>query len=142
VFIASSVQGLHIAEAIHQNLDYDAEVSLWNHDLFALSQPPLHSLMEATQNTDFGIFVFNPDDITNIKKFEYSTVRDNVIFELGLFIGALGRERNFIVMPRNTEGFHLPTDLIGMTPADYNAGRDDGNLKAAVAPRVLGSKQL
>lgn len=58
-------------------------------------------------------------------------VRDNVLFELGLFIGALGKDRCFIVRPRNID-LHLPTDLLGITPADYEAERSDGDVAAAV----------
>ena len=58
------------------------------------------------------------------------TVRDNVLFELGLFIGRLGKTRCYILMPDNTE-FHFPTDLIGMTPGKYETARTDNNLQAA-----------
>jgi predicted nucleotide-binding protein len=134
VFVASSVDNLRIADAIHLNLEYDADVTVWDQDIFALSQPPIVSLIAATKNTDFGIFVFSPDDIVTLKKAEYVAVRDNVIFELGLFIGALGSDRNFLVKPRDVKDFHLPTDLIGMTPATYDPNRPDGNITAAVSP--------
>ncbi|MDD1611060.1 MAG: nucleotide-binding protein, partial [Methylococcaceae bacterium] len=62
---------------------------------------------------------------------EKRTVRDNVIFELGLFIGTIGKERCFILKPRN-ETLHFPTDLLGMTFADYDANRSDGDITSAV----------
>jgi hypothetical protein len=44
-----------------------------------------------------------------------------VLFELGMFIGALGIERCFILAPRSQEGeFRLPTDLAGVTVSFYD----------------------
>jgi len=101
---------------------------------FNLSRYTIESLLDALEETDFGVFVFAPDDITKIQGKDYQTVRDNVVFELGLFIGRLGRERSFIVIPRDAEEFHLPTDLLGITPATFDADRQDGNYVAALGP--------
>lgn len=130
LFIGSSVEGLNIAYAIQENLSYTAEVTVWNQGVFNLSDTTIESLMVVLENTDFGVFVFTPDDITTIRGKKNATVRDNVLFELGLFIGKIGRKRSFIVMPDNTN-FHLPTDLLGITPGKYEINRSDGNHKAA-----------
>ncbi len=42
--------------------------------------------------------------------------RDNVVFEAGLFGGALGMRRTFIL---HAKGAKLPTDLLGMTAVRY-----------------------
>ena len=47
--------------------------------------------------------------------------------ELGLFVGAIGKERSFLMKPRDQE-LRLPTDLLGITPADYVSSRSDGDL--------------
>ena len=49
-----------------------------------------------------------------------STVRDNVILELGLFIGQIGLERTYFLIPEK-EKLHIASDLIGLTPLTYNA---------------------
>jgi len=99
-----------------------------------LSSNTLDDLLTALKDFDFGIFVFKPDDISIIRNSKVNTVRDNVIFELGLFIGKLGKQRVFFVQPDSIIDFHLPTDLLGMTPGKYNDKREDGNLKAALGP--------
>ncbi|WP_163009938.1 TIR domain-containing protein, partial [Pseudomonas viridiflava] len=54
------------------------------------------------------------------------SVRDNVLFELGIFIGALGIEKCFIVAPESKRSlFRLPTDLAGVTLSYYNDLNED-----------------
>ena len=67
----------------------------------------------------FGLFVFAPDNLTRIRGHAIETTRDNVIFELGLFIGRLGRERTFIVMPKDIVDLHLPSDLLGVNTVSF-----------------------
>src|SRR4051812_33238473 len=130
IFIGSAVESLYVADALNVNLDHDAEVTVWKNG-FSLSQNTIDSLVLLASNVDFAIFIFTPDDIAKIKDQEKHVTRDNVVFELGLFAGALGKERCFIVKPRNTD-LHLPTDLLGLMPAEYEGNREDGNLEAAV----------
>lgn len=131
IFIASSKENLPVAEAVNLNLDHDAEGSLWRNG-FKLSTDGIESLVGKAKSVDFALFIFSPDDITTMRGEKLATVRDNVLFELGLFIGAVSKERCFILKPRNTE-LHFPTDLLGMEPADYDPNRTDGDLASAVA---------
>jgi predicted Zn-dependent protease len=132
-FIGSSVEGLDAAYAIQQNLLHDAECTVWDQSVFELSSTSIESLIEALANSDFAIFVFSPDDETKMRGKESATVRDNVLFELGLFIGRLGRERVFFVVPSGTD-MHIPTDLLGVTPGKFDPRREDGKLQAATGP--------
>lgn len=133
IFIGSSVEGLNIAYSIQQNLTYDAEVTVWDQGVFELSKTTIESLTEVLIKSDFGIFVFSPDDIVKIKEKDKSTLRDNVLFEFGLFIGKLSRERVFFVIPSDMD-LYLPTDLLGITPGKYDSTREDGSLQAALGP--------
>lgn len=140
-FIGSSVEGLDIAYALQENLDYDLEATVWPQGVFAPSDVVLTALVESLDNYDFGIFVFTPDDVVRYRLQEHATVRDNVLFELGLFIGRLGTERCFIVLPRGEGQPRLPTDLLGVTPASYQADRQDENLLAATGPAANGIRR-
>ena len=133
VFVASSVEGLDIAYPLQVNLQHDADVTVWSQGVFSLSITPLDSITEALNSSDFGIFVFSPDDETLMRGNVSDTVRDNVLFELGLFIGKLGKRRCFIVMPDNVD-LHIPTDLVGVTPAKYSGERDKSEIAAALGP--------
>lgn len=59
--------------------------------------------------------------------------RDNVIFELGLFVGAIGRRRTFGVYDTD-KPIKIPSDLAGVTMATFRGDRPDKNLDAAVSP--------
>jgi hypothetical protein len=131
VFIASSVEGLPIADAINANLEHEAHCTIWRSGTFKLSSQSVDDLVKKSSAIDFAVFVFTPDDLAMIRKHEQAVARDNVVFEMGLFIGSIGKERCYIVKPRGVD-MHLPSDLVGMNPADYAADRPDGDLASAL----------
>jgi hypothetical protein len=122
VFIGSSVEGKYIADALQANLGYSAWCTIWEHT-FPASQVTIDSLIENCTKFDFAIFVFSADDVANMRTHEYAVVRDNVIFEAGLFMGELGKDRVFIVRPNDVNDFHLLTDLSGFTTVTYQSNR-------------------
>ena len=89
LFIGSSSESLDIAYAAQSNLEDVAEVLVWTQGIFELSKSYLEALLDALDDTEFGLFIFNADDVTKIRGTETRTARDNVVFELGLFIGRL-----------------------------------------------------
>jgi predicted transcriptional regulator len=131
IFIGSSVESLPIADAIAENLEFDAEVTIWRSGTFDLSSNTLDDLIIKSKSVDFSAFIFSPDDLVIMRSREQYAVRDNVLFELGLFIGAIGKERCFIIKPRDVE-LHFPSDLLGITPTDYDPNRSDGNLTSSL----------
>lgn len=140
IFIGSSAESLDIADAINLNLDHQAEVTIWRNGTFDLSSNTIDSLTQKAKSVDFSLFIFSPDDIAIIKDQRKAIVRDNVLFELGLFIGAIGKERCFILKPRGID-LHFPTDLLGVTPADYEPNRSDNDLASAVNHACVLMKQ-
>lgn len=134
LFVASASDSLDVSYAIQEELERDAEVTVWRQHFAAPTRTVLEELLTALERSEFGAFVFSPDDVAVIRGRERSTVRDNVLFELGLFVGRLGRERNFIFTPKVELPPYLPTDLIGVTTLEYDPLRSDGNLRSALGP--------
>jgi predicted nucleotide-binding protein len=132
VFIGSSSEGLPVAELVQLNLDYSCDCVIWSQGVFGLSEGTLESLVRAADRFDFAVLVLTPDDLVAKRNVTGQQPRDNVLFELGLFMGKLGRERTFIVHGRGLD-LKLPTDLAGITPATF-ARRSDDNMRAALGP--------
>jgi len=84
LFIGSSSESLDIAYALQENLDNDAEVTVWPQDIFEPSRFVLESLILALDRCDFGVFVLSPDDRLTMRGEQLNVTRDNVVFELGL----------------------------------------------------------
>ncbi|HEY0426277.1 MAG TPA: nucleotide-binding protein [Pyrinomonadaceae bacterium] len=127
LFIGSSQINLKVAKALKKGLEDCAEVKIWNEDVFGLNEGFLETLLNNRNEYDFAVFVFAPDDVTTSKDETKFSPRDNVLFESGLFMGACGRERVFIVYEETSE-LKIPSDFAGVTLATYNAARfEDDN---------------
>lgn len=133
LFIGSSSEGLEVARAIEDNLHKDTEVTIWNEGVFGLNQGNLESLVGALERFDFAILVITPDDVTTSRDETKPAPRDNVMFELGLFMGRLGRNRTYALCS-DAPNLRLPSDLAGVNLATYQHDRSDGNLQAATSP--------
>lgn len=134
IFIGSSVEGLQIADEIELILQHKFKVTKWTTGVFNIGNTPLEDLLTQLSKSDFGLFIFSPDDKSIIRNDEYSVIRDNVLYELGLYTGKLGNKNTFIIKPANVpKDFHLPSDLNGINIGDYDNKRID-NLSAAVSP--------
>lgn len=70
--------------------------------------------MKVGEAYDFALLVFGQDDSTMIRGSEFLTVRDNVIFELGLLMGKMGRGRALWLSPQGSKAPHTLTDLDGI----------------------------
>ena len=130
VFVGSSGEGLDIAKAIQVNLDRVCEVVPWTQGVFGLGKGNLENLVDALDDFDFAILVLTPDDMVESHDNVQQSPRDNVLLELGLFIGHLGRERTFAVYDR-TANMKMPSDLAGVTNADYEL-HSSGNLQSSM----------
>ncbi len=133
VFILSSTEALDIAREIQNSFAHDNfSVVVWTDGVFTASSYAIESLEQAVEDSDFAIAIAQPDDLTNIRGESKPVPRDNVIFELGFFIGRLGRKRTFLLEPRG-KGVKLPTDLAGLTTIGYRYG-EPKDLPALLGP--------
>jgi hypothetical protein len=75
------------------------------------------------------VFIIAPDDQTISRDKQQASVRDNVLFEFGLFLGQLGRSRVFGVVCSPADSgvsLKIPTDLFGVNMPHYqNLTKDD-----------------
>jgi hypothetical protein len=136
LFIGSSTEGLEPARALAYQLRDDAEVTLWNEGVFGMGRSYLESLVNALDRFDFAALILTPDDLVMGHDVAALTPRDNLLFELGLFMGRLGRSRTFLVASSDRR-LKLPSDLAGVTVALFEGARSDGNTIAALGPAAV-----
>jgi CRP/FNR family cyclic AMP-dependent transcriptional regulator len=133
VFIISSAESIEIARTIQNAFDHDPfSVTVWTDGVFRASHYAIESLERALDQSDVAIAVAQPDDITVSRGEPRATPRDNVIFELGFFIGRLGRHRALLVEPRGEE-ISLPSDLAGINTITYRYHASDLTRSLAAA---------
>lgn len=135
VFIICSTEALPVARLIHNGFEHDKfDVILWSEGVFKVTNYTLQTLEDEVDQCDFAIAVAHGDDITESRGTDWPVTRDNVIFELGLFMGRLGRSRAILMEPRH-EKVKLPSDLAGVTTIGYrySPGRDEAS---HIAPAV------
>src|SRR5215510_343941 len=124
IFLGSSGEQAELLQALTSGLEDVAKVEPWMTS-FHPGTTTLERLIELTREVDFAAFVFAQDDWTiksptaePVATDGQASPRDNVVFEAGLFGGALGMRRTFIL---HAHGAKLPTDLLGLTSVRYGS---------------------
>jgi hypothetical protein len=137
IFLGSSGKQGKLLQALTRGLEDVAHVEPWTTS-FNPGTTTLERLLELTREVDFAAFVFARDDWTtssppasNAAASGQASPRDNVVFEAGLFGGALGMRRTFILHANESK---LPTDLLGLISIRY------GDATAAHEIRVINQK--
>lgn len=134
VFLISSLESLPIARAVHNAFAHDAfDVIPWQEGAFKATGYTLQTLEDEVDKADFAIAIAHADDIVEYREQDWPAPRDNVIFELGLFMGRLGRERAILLEPRNNK-VKLPSDLAGVTTITYRFDKNSPDKQAMIAP--------
>src|SRR5438094_8149100 len=130
IFLGSSGKQAKLLQAITRGLKDIADVEPWT-TTFNPGRSTLDRLVELSQEVDFAAFVFAQDDWTTTDASGQASPRDNVVFEAGLFGGALGMRRTFII---HANGSKLPSDLLGLTCVR------DGEAMTASETRMINQK--
>lgn len=127
VFVASSSEHLAVAREVAASLAGTAglEVRAWDEDVFEFSRSYIESLERQLDSADFAVVVLTADDAALVRDRLVNLPRDNVVFELGLFIGRLGRERCFFFVDHG-DGTRIASDLEGVKPVTFH--RDPADL--------------
>jgi hypothetical protein len=128
IFLGSSGKQTKLLQAITRGLEEVADVEPWM-TTFNPGRSTLDRLVELTREVDFAAFVFAQDDWTTTDATESAEAspRDNVVFEAGLFGGALGIRRTFILHANDSK---LPTDLLGLTSVRYDPTASAAEVRA------------
>ncbi|HFT7410961.1 nucleotide-binding protein [Xanthomonas euvesicatoria] len=138
VFVMSSVEALPVTRLLVQHFEHDPFLTVvWDHGVFRAANYTLDELEAQLEQADFAIAVAHADDMVISRGDEWPVMRDNVVFELGMFIGFLGRRRAFLMEPREDK-LKLPSDLAGLTtvPYRYKPGADARALLAPACEQI------
>jgi Predicted nucleotide-binding protein containing TIR-like domain len=139
VFIGSSSEELTPARTLAAQLGDVAFTKVWkDSQVFNLGNHTLEDLINELDHSMFGVFVLSPDDLVSSRGANMPKSRDNVVFELGLFMGRLGRQRTFMVVRRDpTTALILPSDLLGIKYATYELSNNDVSASVASAAQAV-----
>ena len=130
LFIGSSTKRLPIARGLKEILKDCADVTVWDEaPEFDPGDSILNALTKVGEFYDFALLVFGQDDSTMMTNKKLPTVRDNVLFELGLFMGHMGTGRAFWLSSKGSKTPHIPSYLGGILHLEF----DEPELTDAIA---------
>jgi predicted nucleotide-binding protein len=137
LFIACASESLSVAEAIRDYFESGKEIvaEIWTDNVFKPSKGTMESLEGKLETSDFTVAIFSADDKVESRGEEKVAPRDNTVFELGLFGGAIGRERSFFAVEKGVD-LKIPSDLAGITSLRFSRPdkpRDAPEVKEACA---------
>lgn len=133
LFIGCSSEALPIANELQAGLKHDSmDTIIWTNRVFGPSGTAVESLFKVADSADFAAFVISPDDTVLSRDSETPAPRDNIIYELGLFMGRLASRRVFLIREHGVD-IKIPSDLLGLTPLTYVL-KASGTLATALGP--------
>jgi CRP/FNR family transcriptional regulator, cyclic AMP receptor protein len=137
IFIGCAAEDLGTAKELRSCFSHEkVEIEIWtDKTVFKAGTITLTELQEKAKLADFAVMIWTPIDKTISRSRTSDSARDNVIFEFGLFMGAIGHERSLLVRPR--QKIKIPSDLEGLTPITYNSDLVIHSQMQMVATEIL-----
>lgn len=128
IFIGSSMAGVGIAEKVKDYLSAVGDCFVWNDpNIWEPNRSTFENLLRMVSYFDFGVFVATADDLTFTSGKIVVESRDNVILEMALFCGAMGRDKAYLLVE---DGIKLPSDFNGIYMPRFKKSDDDSIKKA------------
>ncbi|MGZ8268801.1 MAG: TIR domain-containing protein [Burkholderiales bacterium] len=119
VFVASSSEQIAVARGAAGVLDSPPlSAKVWDEEVFDFSDSYIESLETELDRADFAVVILTADDSANVRNKTVNLPRDNVIFELGLFTGRLGRKRCYFLIDGNSDT-QVASDLSGVNSVKF-----------------------
>ncbi len=137
LFVGSSIEGNVFAKQVVDQINYECgdwlAAQAWYEDnIFNQNESTLESLIKLSRKFDYGILIASKDDVLESRNVKSFVPRDNVMFEMGMFLGSLGLTRAYLLVEEESK---LPTDYNGVT-VSYFQRNLDGSLENAIAKIV------
>ncbi|MEO6393285.1 MAG: TIR domain-containing protein [Pyrinomonadaceae bacterium] len=129
IFVASSCEARIEDMAVRRILeDYDIEPVSWR-DTFNPGEFGLETLIKITQKIHGAVIISTPDDKVWYRGSESLAPRDNVLFEMGLFIKAMGLKHVALIFVKDDNGVSpkMPTDIHGLNVILFEKDREVAN---------------
>jgi len=125
VFVASSTEAHEIKRFIMGILENNHIEPIDWKKINQAGEFGLESLLNISNEVDGAVIIATCDDKIWHREGKNITPRDNILFEMGLFIKALGRKRAPLIFVQNDKMKwpKIPTDLLGLNTIRFYYGK-------------------
>lgn len=129
IFVGSSLEAAAEDKFVRRVLEAnDIEAITWK-DVFHTGDFTLESLIKTAQRIHGAIIISTPDDKVWVRGTKSSAPRDNILFEMGFFINALGTKHAALVFCTDEEGKSpkIPTNINGLNVIFFKKKKPTNN---------------
>jgi CRP/FNR family cyclic AMP-dependent transcriptional regulator len=143
IFLGSTSEARPVMRALKEALDDGiwAHFRPWDGDIFQASSTTIEDLEQLFRQVDFAVLLATDEDWARSRGHTKASPRDNIILEIGLGMGSIGRGRTYVVTPRRPPGeVKWPTDLLGVNFEHFDDNPRSGRLRRLLGPQPAYSK--